>query len=243
MRLDLHIHTLLSPCGSLEMSPARIVAEAKAKGLDIIGITDHNTTRQCREVARIGREQGITVFCGAEVTTKEEAHCLAFFGNFEDLDTFQLFLDEHLPGIKNDPDKFGDQVWVDKDEMIAGEEERLLISGLDADIEQIEKKVHELNGIFIPAHIDRPMYSILSQLGFIPPDLHFDALEITDAGRRGEVIKTYSLPDDTVFITSSDAHYPHQIGTRYTELDMREATFEEFRDILNVGTHGRAFLR
>ncbi len=233
MRLDLHIHTLLSPCGSLEMSPARIIAESKKKGLDIIGITDHNTTRQCREVKRIGDKEGVMVFCGAEVTTKEEAHCLTFFEDTDALDVFQNFLDLHLPDIKNVPRKFGDQVWVDEDEMIAGEEDRLLISALDVHIEEIEQKVHELNGIFIPAHIDRPMYSIISQLGFIPPGLSVDALEIVDVAKKEMMIQTYSLPRDITFITSSDAHHPHQIGMRFTELDMKEATFEEFREILN----------
>ena len=43
---DLHIHTCLSPCGSLEMSPSEIVRRSLAKGLDAIAITDHNTTLQ-----------------------------------------------------------------------------------------------------------------------------------------------------------------------------------------------------
>ena len=231
-KADLHIHTLLSPCGSLEMSPANIVSAAKKAGLDIIGITDHNTTRQCREVFRIGKEEGMTVFCGAEVTSKEEAHCLVFFGSFDELDVFQKFLDEKLPDIKNDPDKFGDQVWVDENEMIAGEEPRLLISALDATVEEIEKKVHQLNGIFIPAHIDRPLYSIISQLGFIPDNLQADALEISDISKKDMLTEMYSIPGKTFFITSSDAHYPNQIGTRYTELKMPEPIFEEFRRVL-----------
>ena len=229
LRADLHIHTLLSPCGSLEMSPDRIVREAKKRGLDIIGITDHNTTRQCREVVRIGEAEGLKVICGAEVTTQEEAHCLAFFENFELLDAFQEYLDLHLPDIKNSPDKFGDQVWVDSNEMIAGEEERLLISALDVSVEEIEKRVHELKGIFIAAHIDRPSYSLISQLGFIPKTLKLDGVELMDISKREEVIKAHSLPENLVFITSSDAHYPHQIGTRFVELQMKEATFEELR--------------
>ena len=40
-KADMHIHSVLSPCGDIEMSPSAIVAQAKAKGLDIIGLTDH----------------------------------------------------------------------------------------------------------------------------------------------------------------------------------------------------------
>lgn len=42
---DLHIHTCLSPCGSLEMSPSEIVRRSLAKGLDAIAITDHKRKR------------------------------------------------------------------------------------------------------------------------------------------------------------------------------------------------------
>ncbi len=228
-RVDLHIHTLLSPCGSLEMSPVRIISEAKKRGLDIIGITDHNTTKQCREVVRIGDEEGVKVICGVEITTQEEAHCLAFFESFDKIDIFQEYLDVHLPEINNSPDKFGDQVWVDRDEMIAGEETRLLISALDVSVEEIEKKVHELNGLFIAAHIDRPSYSLISQLGFIPKTLKLDGVELSDISQQETLIKRYSISENIKVITSSDAHYPEQIGSKYIELQMEEATFEELK--------------
>ena len=46
IRADLHIHTVLSPCGDLEMSPENILHFAQIQGLNMIGITDHNSTRQ-----------------------------------------------------------------------------------------------------------------------------------------------------------------------------------------------------
>src|SRR5664279_1554325 len=125
-RADLHIHTVLSPCGDLEMSPGNIVSAAALKGLDIIGITDHNSTRHCDLVARMGAKKGIYVIQGVEVTTKEEVHCLAFFENTDTLQKFQEFLDASLPEIKNDPSIFGYQVQVDEDENVVYEETRLL---------------------------------------------------------------------------------------------------------------------
>ena len=50
IRADLHIHTVLSPCGDLEMSPENILHFAQIQGLNMIGITDHNSTRQARKV-------------------------------------------------------------------------------------------------------------------------------------------------------------------------------------------------
>lgn len=146
-KADLHIHTVLSPCGSLEMSPAQIVKSAVENQIDIIGITDHNSTRQCRTVISEAQKAGITVYCGAEVTTKEEVHCLAFFEDIETLDKFQLYLDQYLPEIQNNPDLFGYQVVVNESEDIIFEEERLLISAISRNINQVEEEVHRLKGI------------------------------------------------------------------------------------------------
>ena len=98
-KADFHTHTLLSPCGDLNMTPENIINEAVQNGIDIIGITDHNATRHCRLAVHYAQNRNIFVLCGAEVTTQEEAHCLAFFSNFEKLDAFQSFIEAHLPDI------------------------------------------------------------------------------------------------------------------------------------------------
>ena len=60
-KVDLHIHTCLSPCGSLDMSPQVIVETALSRGLDAIAVTDHNSTLQCPEVQALGKELGLKV--------------------------------------------------------------------------------------------------------------------------------------------------------------------------------------
>ncbi|MCT4647952.1 MAG: PHP domain-containing protein [Carboxylicivirga sp.] len=232
-KADLHMHTVLSPCGSLEMSPVVIVEKALERGLDIIGITDHNSTRQCAEVYRVGQQKGIAVYCGAEVTTKEEVHCLTFFENFEKLKAFQAYLDKHLPNLPNDPEKFGHQVWVNADEEIAGQEERLLISAIDQSIDEVEAKVRELNGLFIPAHIFRPSFSVYSQLGFMPFDIKPDAIGMSARVDVEEQIKKHPELKQFTVLRSSDAHFPDQIGAHYTILEMENSSFEEFRKALH----------
>ncbi|MFA6403067.1 MAG: PHP domain-containing protein [Salinivirgaceae bacterium] len=231
-RADLHIHSLLSPCGDLEMSPANIVAEACRKGLNIIGITDHNTTRQALLIKQLGEKQGLFVLCGAEVTTREEAHCLSFMPDEASLEIFQHYLDAHLPDIKNDSEQFGFQVCVDKNEQIIYEEERLLISALDQSLEQVEQKVHELGGIFIPAHINRPRFSLISQLGFVPTDLPVDALELS----KHTTIEAFKAANaylaDYAFIQNSDAHFVNDIGTVFNLLTLSHRSFEEVRKAL-----------
>ena len=161
------------------MHPVNIVSEAAKKGLDIIGITDHNSTRHCSLISRLAAEKDIFVLQGAEVTTKEEVHCLVFFENTDALNTFQEFLDDNLPEILNVPEIFGYQVQVDENEMIIFEEDRLLVNAINKSLEEVESFVHSLNGLFIPAHIDRKKNSIYSQLGFLPANLKADALEVS----------------------------------------------------------------
>ncbi|MBI9053769.1 MAG: PHP domain-containing protein [Bacteroidales bacterium] len=237
-KVDLHTHTVLSPCGDLEMSPASIVKRAKEKKIDILGITDHNSTKNCKALNDIAKDNDLLILKGAEVTTKEEVHCLAFFENDDELFDFQNYLEEHLPEIENDVNKFGYQVVVDKDENILEQIDWLLISALDVDINQIEHKVHELNGLFIPAHIDKARYSLLSQLGFVPSDLKIDALEISKFVKKDEFVKQNNYLADYCFIQSSDAHFLENIGDTDTYFQMENKSFSEIRKALK-GENGR----
>ena len=238
-RSDLHIHTVLSPCGDLEMSPSNIVEEAARKGLDIIGITDHNTTLHCSLVKKLAEKKGIYVMTGAEVTTKEEVHCLVFFENNEKLKLLQDYLDKYLPDILNVPEIFGHQVQVDEDEKIIYTEEKLLANAIKIPVNELEEFVHSLGGIFIPAHIDRLKNSIYSQLGFIPGNLRADALEVSKitkveefAGIHPEILK-YPIT------RSSDSHFPGSIGEATTTFFIEERSFGEVKMAL-AGIEGRS---
>lgn len=231
-RADLHIHSVLSPCGDLDMSPVRIIQEAKNKNLDIIGITDHNSTIHSSLMIELGKKEGISVFPGVEVNTREEVHCLAFFENVENTNKFQEFLDQNLPKIKNNPERFGEQLIVNEKEEILGEVENLLIAGLTLSIEEIEKEIHRLNGIFIPAHVDRPMNGIYSQIGFLPDDLEIDAFEVSASVSLSALLERRPELRTAVLISNSDAHYPEQIGQVITEYYLNEPTFIEWKKAL-----------
>ena len=235
-RADLHVHTVLSPCGDIEMTPAFIIRQAKACGLDMVGITDHNSTLQCAEVRRIGEREGVFVLCGAEVTTQEEVHCLVFMEDPEKLNLFQTYLSRHLPSVKNKPELFGYQMVVNEQEEILYEAPYLLISALSQSIDQVEQEVHRLGGLFIPAHIDKQKDSLFSQLGFVPPDLQVDALEIS---YRTSVDKLPLQPKRYSYISSSDAHYPNEFSRRQTLFHIESLTFDEIRKALH-GIEGRS---
>lgn len=237
-RADLHLHTVLSPCGDIYMSPAAIVEQAKKLHLDIIAICDHNTTRQVKVTQKIGREQGLMVIGGVEITTQEETHALAYFENDEQLDKFQEFLDAHLPHIPLDEEKIGYQLIVDENEDVVGEEEWLLWSALDADLDELYEVVHGIGGLFVPAHVNKSGDSLTSQLGFVPPDLKADALEISKHVKKDDFLKKYAYLKRFNFTKSSDAHFLHLIGEVHCVLHMYDRTFDEFRKTLH-GEDGR----
>ncbi|MCD8264553.1 MAG: PHP domain-containing protein [Tannerellaceae bacterium] len=228
-KADLHIHTCLSPCGSLEMGPACIVEKAIEKGLDAIAITDHNTTLQVPAVQVLGHQAGITVFAGVEVTTHEEAHCIALFDTNESRLAFQAYLDNHLPHTPNDPERFGDQVWVNTKEEIEGEIPWLLLSAIDQNTSQIATRVAALGGLFIAAHVERPSFSLISQLGFIDPSLPLDAIEYTHPERFRKLKPVHTYLNNYATYSASDAHYPEQIGTNYALWQTEVLTFEHLR--------------
>lgn len=239
-RADLHNHTVLSPCGDIDMSPTWMVNTAREKGLDILGVTDHNSTLQSRQLYQIAAGKSPYILCGAEITTKEEVHCLAFAEYGEPLDKLQEFLDDHLPKIPNQEEIFGYQLLVDKDDNVIDQLEYLLISALDVSIDDIELFVHSLGGIFIPAHIDKQANSIISQLGFIPPTLACEALEFSKRADIEDFLSKnkYINKMDLQYIRSSDAHYPSDFCSVATEFYMEELSFNEIKLALK-GVEGR----
>ena len=79
MKFDLHIHSCLSPCASLEMSPSGIVERAVAAGMDGIALTDHQSARNTPAIAECAKRAGLKCLYGLEVCTAEEVHTLALF--------------------------------------------------------------------------------------------------------------------------------------------------------------------
>ncbi len=215
---DLHIHSCLSPCGSLEMSPSRIIREAEARGLGMAALTDHNCARNLRTFDLAARKSNIIPVFGLEISTIEEAHVLALFPTAGQAESLGSLVESLLPPMPSAPDLFGDQVYVDEDDFIQGEVEFSLLQAAEISLEELFREVSERGGLFIPAHIDRPSFSVVSQLGFLPP-LAYSAVECT----------AIPSPVDTgkyCVISNSDAHYPGDIGRRYFAFETETPGFE-----------------
>ena len=236
-KADLHIHTCLSPCGDWEMSPRNIIRKCLETSLDLIAICDHNSCENAGAVMREGGRQGVCVLPGLEICSREEVHILAVFGQLEQALAMQAWVYAGLTG-QNQPDVFGYQIVANEDSEVLGENPRLLIGAVQLGLGDIVRQTHALNGLSLSAHVDRPVNGIINQLGFIPPDLMLDGVEVSyrlplSRARR-------SLPEigDRPCITSSDAHFLKDIGRACSVLKMAAPTLAEIRLALR-GDQGR----
>jgi hypothetical protein len=234
---DLHIHTCLSPCGALEMAPVDIVRKAQAAGVDLISITDHNSAKNVRAVREAAHETGLSVVPGMEVQTLEEVHVLTLFGSLDTLEEWDRIVYERLPDIANNPEYFGDQAIVTAQGEITAFEPKLLLNSIEMTLDEVCRTVMAMGGLCIPAHADKNAFGIIGQLGFIPGDLDIVAVEVFDLARLEE------LPElqKTRIISSSDAHFLVDIGSKRTRFRMADTSFGELALALR-GRDGRDIL-
>jgi len=232
-RLDLHIHTTLSPCTELgEMTPRAIVRASIEKGLDMIAICDHNSSRNAAATIRAAEGSSVKVIPGLEITSSEEVHVIGLFPSVNEAQLAQDEVYSRLAGF-NDEQAIGYQVVVDEFDMVEDMEQALLIGATTLNIYKVVDLIHGLGGLAVASHVDRTGFGIFSQLGFIPDDLRFDALEISKHSNSDSAKKKFGQPSNCPLVTSSDAHYVSDIGTVYTEAKMSKPSFEELRSALH----------
>ena len=198
---DLHIHSDLSPCGSDDMTPNNIINMSLIKGLNIISVTDHNSTANLPAVMELSEGAGIKVIPGLEVTTREEVHVLCYFKELSSAIEFGGIIYDSLPFVKNNPVIFGEQNIYNCRDEITGTLEKLLINASSHNIEDIYTIVKEYNGVMIPAHINKMSNSILGVLGFIPFNLKIDFVEVySKMPISNKITEKYKV------LNNSDAH-------------------------------------
>ena len=230
VKFDLHIHSCLSPCANLEMSPSEIVARALAAGMDGIALTDHQSARNTPAIAECARRAGLKCLYGMEVQTAEEVHTVALFDTTEQALDLTDWVYAAMPKRVNDPETFGDQPVVTWDDDIVEMEWRILAMGCRRTIPETAEKVHELGGLYIAAHIDRPNFSVLGTLGTIPePEIptdtyhssliayhYFDAVELS---RTADEALWLPKAAGYAVTRSSDAHNLDDVARVWTEAE------------------------
>lgn len=216
MRLyyDLHMHSCLSPCGDTDMTPNNIVNMSLLKELDVIALSDHNTARNITAVRQAANGTPLLVVPAIEVCTSEEVHMLCLFEDFDACCAFGEYVYDAMPPVLNQPDIFGEQVIMNAMDEPDGTLDKLLINAADISIDRLLALLPDYCGFAVPAHVDKSANSIISNLGFIPPDYGFPCIEVKNP--------PYECGFDGNVITNSDAHYLEHISEREHFIEAEE---------------------
>ena len=238
-RADLHVHTLLSPCAAVEMTPRNIVRHACTAQIDIVAITDHNAGDNVAATIRAAAGTGIAVLPGMEVQTNEEVHLLTLFEKMRDYVKWHEFIVKHRSQLSNDEKRFGAQFVVDEEDELVKTEDCMLLASTDLGVQTVTQQVAAMGGLTIAAHVDRPAFSLFSQLGFIPSDAILSAVEISRRTSVAEAREKYPQIGLLPIVMSSDAHTIDDfISGPKTMFLMETPTLSEIRQALD-GKNGR----
>ncbi len=219
---DFHNHSCLSPCASLENSPLEMVERALRKRIDLFALTDHNSALNTPTFAIECANAGIIPLFGIELNPFEEAHLLAIFSDPLTALRFSDWAFGYLPAIQVDPLQFGDQVVVDPLGQILSMPATWYGSALKESFTFFAEEAAKAGAIVIPAHIDRPHFSVYSQLGFLPPG-HYDAVEAMSPNPEPALCGDYCV------ISNSDAHVLEHIGRRPSLIELDEKKVSDMR--------------
>lgn len=231
---DLHVHSCLSPCGDDDMTPANIAGMATVNGLNIVALTDHNTSKNCPAFFKHAKKYGIVPVAGMELTSAEDIHVICLFPTLEGAMEFDMFVDARRVKIPNRKEIFGNQFVMDENDEVVSEEPDLLINATTIDLETAYAEVTKRGGACYPAHVDRESGGMIAVLGDLPETPRYAAYELNDKASRDEYLTRYEKLRDKRYIVSSDAHYLWKISQAECaiELDDEPYSSQKVRDSL-----------
>jgi hypothetical protein len=231
---ELHLHTVVSPCAAVEMIPPLIVQEAVERGINLLAVTDHNTTANVEAVQKAAAGTGLTILPGMELQTSEEVHVLCLFDTLDQMAVWQTFVDARMPPLENNIEYFGEQFVVDETGEFIRRENQLLLTSAKISLSEAMAEVRQLEGLAIPAHVNRASFSLIANLGFVPFDIRFEALEISRHITPTEACQKFPQLSHYTLIQNGDVHYLHEFlgSTRFqlaapTIAEMKRAFLNE----------------
>ncbi|MBS4020850.1 MAG: PHP domain-containing protein [Dethiobacter sp.] len=235
---DLHIHTALSPCAGEDMTPLGIIQKAEDLGIKLIAVTDHNSAENVPSLVKASTGSKVRVLPGMEVQTREEVHLICLFENVDLVLAWQEKVYAHLPQAHNNERLFGSQWLLDSGDRRVGRLDRLLLTSTSLSVEEVVEGVNNIGGLCIPAHIDRPSFSLISNLGFIPQNLQVAALELSPKCHPVTFRKLHPDVGRLKVVISSDAHWLEAMRPPQTCFRLQEMTWQEIQLAL-AGDEGR----
>jgi len=222
------------------MHPGAIARAAMACGIDGLVVCDHNAADNAAAVVRALAANHQVAVPGMEITTEEEVHVVAMLPDLASAGALHARVAEALPG-QNVPDVLGWQVIANEYEDVLGFNPSRLAGATTWSIERTVNEIHRVSGLAVAAHVDRERFGLVGQLGFVPPGLLLDAVEVSAATPYRTGCERYGQPLGLATVTGSDAHHPKDLGRGVTFVRMEEVTTEELL-LAFRGDQGRSVL-
>src|SRR5690606_31932063 len=160
------------------------------------------------------RFKNVTLILGSELEIYDEnckgpIHVLAFMPTIEKMKEFTVWLSERMKNIT-----------LSSQRIYVGARE-------------LQSKVKELTGIFIPAHVFTPYKSMYGRgvkqsLTEVFDENLIDGIELglsSNTDMADQIIELHQF----TFVSNSDAHSLPKIAREYQIIKMQEPTFEELR--------------
>jgi PHP family Zn ribbon phosphoesterase len=235
---DLHIHTALSPCAGEDMTPHGIICRAEDLDIQLLAVTDHNSAENVFSLVKAALGKKLMVLPGMEVQTKEEVHLLCLFEKPDLALAWQEEVYARLPPVLNNEGLFGTQWLFNSDSRRVGRLDRLLLTSTSFSVEEVVEGVNRIGGLCIPAHVDRPAFSLISNLGFVPKNLQVPALELTSKTNPAAFRQLHPEIGRLNLVISSDAHWLEAMSKPRTCFRIQELSWQEIKLAL-AGIEGR----
>ncbi|WP_077299588.1 endonuclease Q family protein [Virgibacillus pantothenticus] len=235
---DLHIHigrdmyhkpVKITASNNLTL-PAILKEASRNKGIDMIGIVDCQAPAVLQELKQLiyqgiateleeggVRFESVTLLLGSEIEVYDErcqgpVHVLCYFPGIHEMELFSDWLRKRMKNISLSSQRFyGTAI-------------------------ELQRKVKELQGVFIPAHIFTPFKSLYGK-GVLQSLTEILASDLIDGVELGLSADTYMADQIKelhafTYLTNSDAHSLRKIAREYQHLQMKHPSFKEFRYVL-----------
>lgn len=236
---DMHIHIgrdiynhPVKITGAKTLTLTKVLKEAsRNKGIHMTGVIDSHAPavqQEIKELISAGhayelegggvRFENVTLILGSEIEVYDEncrgpIHVLCFLPNLEKMEKFSEWLTTKMKNITLSSQRYYGTA------------------------KELQYKVKELSGLFIPAHVFTPFKSMYgkgverSLREVLDPDL-IDAIELglsSDTTMADQISELHNF----TFVSNSDAHSLPKIAREYQEIIMEEPSFEEFNRALH----------
>jgi hypothetical protein len=152
---DLHIHTVLSPCADVLMTPNNLWNMATIKRLSFVAFVDHNSFKQLPVLLEIAKSYSARMMIGAEIALADDVHVLLYLKQTEDALAIDGWLDGMIPKESYDVMHRGEQILTDLDDLTVSTVPYLLSRPLPISIFDLKDRLKNIEHRLVLAHWNR----------------------------------------------------------------------------------------